>query len=215
MEADVPPAFRLPGVPEQKDDRDERPMSRNVVLYELMSPDGFADDPGEGEWFGDADERLVDFLGDVIAEQDTVLLGRRTFDKWAPYWPTSTMQPFADFINATPKLVFSSTDLGSAWPASERVHEAPAPFVADLKRTDGGDIGIHGSLSLARTLLAAQLVDELRLVVAPSLAGRGKRLFDGDAGLQRFELLTSERSGGCLLLHYRRQAEYRSGDATA
>ncbi|MFN2560770.1 MAG: dihydrofolate reductase family protein [Jatrophihabitans sp.] len=181
-------------------------MSRNVVLYELMSLDGFADDPGEGEWFGDADERFMGFLDEVIAKQDTVLLGRRTFDKWAPYWPTSTMQPFADFINTTPKLVFSSTDLGVAWSPSDQVRAAAAPFVTDLKRTDGGDIGIHGSLSLARTLLAAQLVDELRLVVAPSLDGRGKRLFDGDAGLQRFELLTSERSGGCLLLHYRRRS---------
>jgi hypothetical protein len=63
-------------------------MSRNVVVYELMSLDGFADDPGEGEWFGDADARLIDFLGDVIATQDTVLPpgriapGRRTEPRW-------------------------------------------------------------------------------------------------------------------------------------
>src|SRR6185312_4772837 len=76
-------------------------MTRSVVLYELMSLDGFADDPGEGEWFGDAGEELIDFLGEVISTQDSVLLGRRTFEKWAPYWPGSTMQPFADFINTT------------------------------------------------------------------------------------------------------------------
>jgi dihydrofolate reductase len=181
-------------------------MSRNVVLYELMSLDGLADDPGEGEWFGDADERLMDFLGDVISHQDAVLLGRRTFNKWAPHWPSSDMQPFADFINTTPKYVFSSADLTHDWSATTRVTEPAVDFVTTLKQDDGGDIGIHGSLSLARTLLAEQLVDELRLVVAPSLAGSGKRLFDGDAGLQRFELLSSERSGGCLLLHYRRRA---------
>jgi len=180
-------------------------MSRNVVLYELMSLDGFADDPGEGEWFGDADERLIDFLSDVIARQDTVLLGRRTFDKWAPYWPTSAMQPFADFINTTPKLVFSSTPPSLEWPGTTHIAEPAASIVADLKRRNGRDIGIHGSLTLARSLLAEHLVDELRLVVAPSLAGRGKRLFDGDAGLQRFELLSCDRSGGCLLLHYRRR----------
>ena len=82
-----------------------------------------------------------------------------------------------------------------------------APFVADLRERSGRDIGIHGSLSMAQALLAEQLVDELRLVVAPSLAGRGKRLFDGDTDLQRFELVSSDRSGGCLLLHYRRRSQ--------
>lgn len=170
-----------------------------------MSLDGFADDPGEGEWFADAGEGLLGFLGDVIAQQDTVLLGRRTFEKWAPYWPEATMQPFADFINTTPKLVFSATPPSLPWAQTTHVTDAAAPFVADLKQRSGRDIGVHGSLTLARALLAEHLVDELRLVVAPSLAGHGKRLFDTDTGLQRFELLSSERSGGCLLLHYRRR----------
>src|SRR3954464_8479365 len=124
-------------------------MSRNVVLYELMSLDGFADDPGEGEWFGDADARLIDFLGDVISRQDTVLLGRRTFEKWAPYWPTATMQPFADFINSTPKVVFCSSALAPEWANTTHVGDPAVPFVADLKQRPGGDIGVHGSLTLA------------------------------------------------------------------
>lgn len=181
-------------------------MSRAVVLYELMSLDGYADDPGEGDWFGDADARLGEFLEEVITGQDTVLLGRRTFDKWAPHWPSSTMQPFADFINTTQKLVFSSTAPSLDWAETTRVTEPVAPFVAELKQRPGRDIGVHGSLTLARTLLAAELVDQLRLVVAPSLAGNGKALFGGDIPLQRFELLSNERSGGCLLLHYRRRS---------
>ncbi|WP_217499021.1 dihydrofolate reductase family protein [Leifsonia sp. C5G2] len=68
----------------------------------------------------------------------------------------------------------------------------------------GGDIGIHGSLTLARDLLAAGLVDDLRMVLAPSLAGSGVRLFGNGGELQRFLLEGEERSGGCLLLHYRR-----------
>ncbi|MCK9932305.1 hypothetical protein MXD62_35065 [Frankia sp. Mgl5] len=55
-------------------------MTRNVVLYELLSLDGYADDPGEDDWFGDADDNLTAFLADTIAGQDTVLLGRRTFE---------------------------------------------------------------------------------------------------------------------------------------
>ncbi|MFI5960136.1 dihydrofolate reductase family protein [Cryptosporangium sp. NPDC051539] len=179
-------------------------MTRNVVLYELMALDGVADEPGEGEWFGGADERLTEFLGEVISTQDAVLLGRRTFEKWAPYWPYSSLQPFADFINSTRKYVFSSSRPVLDWPGS-LVH-VPTPageFVRHLKQQAGADIGVHGSLTLARSLLADDLVDELRLVVAPSLAGRGTRLFGGATHLQRLELVSSDRTGDCLLLHYR------------
>jgi dihydrofolate reductase len=179
---------------------------RKVVLYELLSIDCVAEDPGQGEWFGDADERLIANLGRVIAAQDTVLLGRRTYDNWAAHWPTSDMQPFADFINHTPKVVFSATAPERAWTATTHTVEPAASYVAALKRTNGGDIGIHGSISLAQSLLRERLVDELRLVVAPSLAGDGRRLFEPAGGTQRFELVDVDRSGRCLLLHYRSRA---------
>jgi dihydrofolate reductase len=184
-----------------KTERDD--LMRNVVLYELLSLDGVAEEPGEGEWFVDADERLMGYLAEVTKRQDTVLLGRRTYDKWAPHWPTSTMQPFADFINDTPKILFSSTEPALPWSATTRVTGPAASHVADLKRQPGADIGIHGSLTLAQSLLREQLVDELRLVVSPSLAGRGRRLFDNTGDLQRFTLVEADRSGGCLLLTYR------------
>jgi dihydrofolate reductase len=168
-----------------------------------MSLDGMADDPGEGDWFGDADHTLLDNLGAIIEAQDTVLLGRRTYEKWVAHWPGSDLQPFADFINQTPKVVFSTTPPTQPWAATTHVAEPAADYVAELKLGDGGDIGVHGSLTLAQSLLEARLVDELRLVVAPRLAGGGRRLFDGVGDLQRFELVESSRSGGCLLLHYR------------
>lgn len=180
-------------------------MTRKVVLYELMSLDGFADDPGEGEWFGDADEKLGTFLSDTITTQDTVLLGRRTYEKWAPHWPTSTMQPFADFINTVPKHVFSTSPLSLGWANAIQVTEPLVPYVESLTHGSGRDIGVHGSLSLGRALLTAGLVDEMRLVVAASLAGGGKPLLDGDAGLQHFSLVNVDKSGSCLLLHYRRR----------
>jgi len=187
------------------DIRPEHP-ARRVVLYELMSLDGFADDPGEGQWLGDTGTQLGAFLAETIATQDAVLLGRRTYEKWAPYWPTAHVQPFADFINSTTKFVFSSPPRNLDWAQSMAVTEPPASFVTDLKLRPGGDIGIHGSLSLARTLLAAHLVDEIRLVLASNLAGHGKRLFGSDEELQRFDLVDSERSGGCMLLQYRRSS---------
>jgi dihydrofolate reductase len=79
-----------------------------------------------------------------------------------------------------------------------------------LKQQSDGDIGIHGSTELARSLLAARLVDELRFVIPPTIAGHGKRLFtaDVDMALQQFELVDVERTAkGTLFLHYRAPAE--------
>ena len=81
--------------------------------------------------------------------------------------------------------------------------------MAELKEGDGGDIGIHGSISLARSLLRAQLVDELRLVVAPTVAGKGRRLFEADAGvLQRFDLAEVDKTAtGLVLLGYTKRRD--------
>ena len=161
-------------------------MTRNVVLYELMSLDGFADDPGEGEWFGTPTEKLMEFLGDVIGRQDTVLLGRTTFEKWAPYWPTATMQPFADFINATPKLVFSSVGTLSrvgGYDARHRVSNGCR------RQSQGAATEATSASTAASAWPASLLAEDLSTNCAWSsprdLAGHGKRLFDGDFGLQR------------------------------
>lgn len=83
---------------------------RKVVLY--TSPDGVAEEPGD--WFADAGPEVLENLGLIIASQDDVLLGRGTYDYWAGYWPTSDVEPFASFINATPKhVVTSSTPAGA------------------------------------------------------------------------------------------------------
>ena len=175
---------------------------RNVVLYQLLSMDGVAEEPGD--WLFDTGEDLVANLGRVIEKQDLVLMGRGTYDYWVDYWPTSEFQPFAEFINTTPKHVFSASPPAQAWAGSTFITTSAVDHVADLKRTSGGDIGIHGSIALSQSLLRAQLVDELRLVVATSLAGRGKRLFTDDDALRKFELLDARTSeGGTLFLGYR------------
>ena len=82
---------------------------------------------------------------------------------------------------------------------------SPAEYVADLKRQPGGDIGIHGSISLASSLLRAGLVDVLELAVAPAVAGQGRRVFDGDDTKQSLQLTDMSRSpAGTLFLTYRR-----------
>ena len=174
---------------------------RKVVLYELLSLDGVAEEPS---WFMDGGPEVIENLGRVIGSQDDVLLGRRTYDYWAGHWPTSDMEPFASFINTTPKHVVTSSAPTREWVNSTPVTTPPADYVAELKAGPGGDIGIHGSIALAQSLLRARLVDELRLVVAPVVAGRGRRLFDGDDELQRLELIDVTSSpNGTLFLAFR------------
>lgn len=150
---------------------------RKVVAYELLSLDGVAEQPQE--FITDWDAVMDENLGRVIATQDAVLLGRRTYDDWAAYWPPSDIEPFAGFINGVAKFVATSTAPEVTWAHSTVIEGGVAEFVAELKGRSGGDIGLHGSIALTQSLLEAGLVDELRLVVAPALQMRGRRLFDG------------------------------------
>lgn len=187
--------------------QDEGTFMRKVVLYSLVSLDGVAEEPGD--WIFDADEGLVEYLGGVIATQDAVVLGRGTFDYWVDHWPSSTFEPFASFINTTQKYVFTSTTPPVNWSSSTFVSAPAVHYLAELKRHGGGDIGIHGSIALGRTLMRAEAVDELRLVIAPTLAGRGRRLFGTDDNpLQRFDLIDVDRtSTGLILANYTKRAQ--------
>jgi dihydrofolate reductase len=174
---------------------------RKVVLYELLALDGVAEEPGN--WLFEGGDELIANLGRVIDKQDTVLLGRGTYDYWVDFWPTATMEPFASFINGTPKHVFTSREPAGDWAETTFIERSAVDHVEELRQGDGGDIGIHGSISLAQSLLQAELVDELRLVVAPTIAGSGRKLFDGDGGMQRFDLVDADRTKtGLALLWY-------------
>ncbi len=174
---------------------------RNVVAYELLSLDGVAEQPDE--FFHDFDHAMEENLGRVIHSQSTVLLGRRTYDEWSQFWPSSDIEPFASFINGVEKFIVTSTTPAQAWRNASVVDGDPMKFVSDLKRTSGDDIGVHGSIVLTQSLLAAGLVDELRLVIAPVLQGRGRGLFD-ESRPTRLTLVDHTTSPkGYLLLGYR------------
>ncbi|MFZ0383858.1 MAG: dihydrofolate reductase family protein [Solirubrobacteraceae bacterium] len=173
---------------------------RKVVAYELLSLDGVAEQPQE--FVTDFDEVMRENLGRVIAAQDAVLLGRRTYDDWAGFWPTSDIEPFASFINGVEKFVVTSTPPDHEWEQTTVVEGSLADFVAELKRQNGGDIGVHGSISVTQSLLEASLVDELRLVIAPAVHIHGRKLFDGGSAT-RLSLTRSITSPtGYLLLDY-------------
>jgi dihydrofolate reductase len=174
---------------------------RKVVVYELLSLDGVAEDP-DG-FIADWDDAMDANLGSVIATQDAVILGRRTYTAWAQFWPGSEIEPFATFINGATKHVATSTPLDRDWANATVVEGELVEFVRDLKQQPGGDIGVHASISVAQVLLAAGVVDELSLVIAPRIAGGGRRLLDGLPSIQ-LETIRSEMSPtGSLLVAYR------------
>jgi dihydrofolate reductase len=173
---------------------------RKVVAYELLSLDGVAEQPDE--FVTDFDDVMRENLGRVIATQDAVLLGRRTYDDWAGFWPTSDIEPFASFINGVEKYVVTSATPGETWVNTTVVDGDLPKFITQLKRRSGGDIGVHGSIALSQSLLEGGLVDELRLVIAPALQMHGRKLFD--RGLSRRLSLTRNVSSpsGYLLLDF-------------
>ena len=172
---------------------------RKVVLYELLSLDGVAEDPDK--FVIDWDEAMDANLAAVIATQDAVILGRRSYDEWSEFWPGSEIEPFAMFINDVAKYVASSTPLGRQWHSATAIEGGLVQFVQNLKNSSGGDIGVHASISVAQALLAADAIDEVRLVVAPAIAGRGRRLLDGLPPI-RLESLRSATSPRGYLLGY-------------
>jgi dihydrofolate reductase len=174
---------------------------RKIVVYELLSLDGVAEDPDS--FIADWDDAMDANLARVISTQDAVILGRSSYIEWARFWPSSRIEPFATFINAVTKYVATSTPLNHDWANATALDGELVDFVRDLRRQDGGDIGVHASISVARALLAADVVDELRLVIAPKIAGSGRRLLDGLPAIQ-FESIQSEVSPtGHLLVGYR------------
>jgi len=136
-----------------------------------------------------------------------VLLGRVTYQEWAPYWPTSDDQLYGSHINQTPKYVISTTlnevEWGK-WDKPTLIKGNLAKELAQLKKQPGKNIGVAGSPTLVRSLLKDDLLDELTLMIHPVVVGRGKRLFKDGSDLKRYRLAYSKATTtGVLILTYR------------
>jgi len=174
---------------------------RKVVAFQFLSLDGVAERPDS--FVTDWDDVMDASGATLIATQDAVILGRRSYDEWVEFWPGSEIEPFATFINGVAKYVATSAPLEREWANTTVIDGELVEFVRDLKDRPGGDIGVHASISVARALLAAGVVDELRLAIAPVIAGSGRRLLDG-LPLIRLESIRSVTSpSGHLLVDYR------------
>ena len=135
----------------------------------------------------------------ALAEQDAVLMGRKIYDEWSVFWPASDIEPFATFINTTPKFVVSSTLREVTWASSTLISRDVAGAIAKLKAQPGKAIGVHG-ISLVQSLLLSGALDELRLIQVPAIAGSGRRLLEHGGPPIQLDLQSSRstRTG----LHY-------------
>ena len=168
-----------------------------LVVTEFVSVDGVFEDPGGAEAYehggwtfeynrGDDGDK---FKMDELMEADVQLLGRRTYDGFAAVWP-SRDGSFADKINNGPKYVVSNTLTEPEWRNTTVISGDAVEGVSKLKDATDGTILVAGSGTLVRALLAADLVDELRLMVFPTILGRGQRLFPD--GIDRLKLKLAE-----------------------
>jgi dihydrofolate reductase len=168
-----------------------------VVVTEFVSVDGVFEDPGGAEGYEhggwtfeyNRGEDGDKFKLDELMEADVQLFGRVTYEGFAAAWPSRT-DAFAERINAAPKYVVSKTLTDPEWQNTTVISgDAPAE-IAQLREATPGVILVAGSGTLVATLLGADLVDELRLMVFPTVLGRGRRLFPD--GIDRLKLRLAE-----------------------
>jgi dihydrofolate reductase len=160
-----------------------------------------------GDWFDptDQDDELQAEILRQSAEEDVLLLGRRTFEELRSFWPHQTTDEtgIAAHLDRVAKYVVSSTLDDPGWINSTVLGHDWLDRVAALKQEDGGDIVATGSISLCAALIAARLVDEYRLFVHPVVQGRGRRLFPDDGGEVPLALRGSRSfPSGVVLLTY-------------
>jgi len=186
-----------------------------VVVTEFITLDGVIEDPGGSEktelggWAfqferGEEGER---FKLDELTASDAQLLGRVTYDGFAAAWPAmeEATGDFGKKMNAMPKYVVSKTLQSAEWNNTTVLRGDLADEVAPLKEQYAGDILVAGSAQLVQSLLAADLVDELHLMVFPVFLGRGKRLFADETGSQRFTLADVRQTAEVAILTLRRE----------
>jgi dihydrofolate reductase len=172
---------------------------RKVISGLFISMDGVVEAPDQWQ-FDSFDADLGEALASHIDGEDTILLGRVTYQEWAPFWPTSKDEPYASHINNTPKYVVSKTLDKVDWQNSTLIKDNLAEVIKRLKQQPGKNIGVAGSPTLARSLLQADLLDELILMIHPVVVGRGKRLFAEGGELKRMQLAESKTTGSGVVI---------------
>ena len=193
---------------------------RKIVVLSMISLDGVLQGPGGptedksggfkyGGWVANYfDDVFMNVLKKQMEPAD-LLLGRKTFDIWEPYWPKHT--DFWPSINDVTKYVVSKTRKKSDW--QNTVFLKTVADIKKLKKSKGGDIQVHGSGKLIQTLFKNDLVDELWLKIYPLTLGKGKNLWDSGVIPAAFELTESTVTpSGVILANYKRAGKVKPGN---
>ena len=191
---------------------------RKVIVNEWMTLDGVVQAPGapdedtsggfaHGGWHMPyLDEAAQARVVEGLREAGAFLLGRRTYEIFAAYWPNAPEeeQVVAEPLNTKPKYVASRTLAEPlAWQSSTVLEGDVPEAVRALKQEDGGDLHVIGSADLVRTLIGHDLVDELRLMIDPLVVGGGKRIFGDDGARRDLRLVDSEvTTTGAIIARY-------------
>jgi len=189
-------------------------MMRKIIAITQITVDGVMQAPGGpeedprftlGGWFRPfmGDDGVDQAVGETIAGEFDMLLGRRTYEIFAPYWPNQRNRIAKAFNKATKYVVTRSLDQLD-WENSQHISGDVVDEVRRLKASDGPALHIWGSSELLQTLIAADLVDEYRMWVVPVVLGQGKRLFDNGVPPRALSLVaTRSTARGVLLNTYR------------
>ena len=173
-------------------------------VHEFITVDGVIDNPAWSAEYG-FDPKMGTAIGRLMGSSTALLMGRRTYELFAPSWSTRTADddPGAPFMNDTRKYVVSATLRDPEWSNSTVLGPYSPDAIRSLKESNDGDIYVSGSGMLVRAMLTDGLVDELHLFVYPLALGDGTRLF-GDGLQAKFALAESEAyDNGALHLGYR------------
>jgi dihydrofolate reductase len=200
---------------------------RKLVVPAFISLDGVVQAPGgpqedtsggfaHGGWVWPYADESDEVMGGVFERPFELLLGRRTYDIFAAYWPhvaeDAPHRGIADLFNGTAKHIATHHPDTLEWQNSRALGPDIAAAVRGLKRGEGPNLVAQGSSDFVHQLLATDLVDELCLLVHPILLGRGKRLFDDRAQVSAYRLEQSKTtSTGVLVNRYVREGEVRTG----
>jgi dihydrofolate reductase len=184
----------------------------------MQAPGGPEEDPSENFEYGGwqapyGDQQFMDVMTKQLSQPFDLLLGRKTYDIFAGYWPN---HPEIEFVagpfNSCTKYVVSHNQIELPWQGSELVSDDVVAKLNELKAGDGPMLQVHGSGNLVQTLLKEDLVDELWLKTYPLTLGTGKKLFAEGTMPAAFELLESSvSSDGVIFANYKRAGEVKTG----
>jgi dihydrofolate reductase len=197
---------------------------RKLIVLTFISLDGIMQAPGgptedtsgNFKYGGWTVPYFDEFAGEEMTKQMTppfdLLLGRKTYDIFASYWPQQEDNETGVIFNNATKYVVSHDPISHTWEKSVLIDGDVAAKIKELKDADGPDLQVHGSGELIQTLLKNDLVDELWLKVFPITLGGGKRLFDEGTIPVAFELIESKTSPkGVIFASYKRAGEVVTG----